>query len=136
MDHRVIQEEATALLIEAVSSFALNARRVLESIPERLSIALVQHRWQWVPKAKGEVVEDLWDSLNRIIHAKRLDVGWEKLPSNSSVIAAGAVVIPYIQAETDHRALAFIDPFALAHAFLYRALTVLDSDRNTAARVH
>jgi hypothetical protein len=99
LDHRVIQENVAALLIEAVSSFALNARRVLESIPERSSIALVQPRWQWVPKAKGEVVEDLWDSLNRIIHAKRLDVGWEKLPSNISVIAAGAIVIPYIQAK-------------------------------------
>jgi hypothetical protein len=29
------------------------------------------------------------------------------------------VVIPYIQSETDRRELAFIDPFALAHAYLY-----------------
>ncbi len=27
--------------------------------------------------------------------------------------------MPYIQAETDRKKLAFIDPFALAHAFLY-----------------
>jgi hypothetical protein len=54
-------------------------------------------------------------------------VGWEILPSNASVIAGGAIVIPYVQAETDRRALAFIDPFALAHSFLYKALPALDS---------
>jgi hypothetical protein len=41
------------------------------------------------------------------------------LPDNISVIDGGGVVIPYIQAETDRRELAYIDPFALAHAYLY-----------------
>lgn len=127
LDHRVIQEEATVMLVEAISSFALNARRALEGTPDHSCIQLVQARWTWDPKEKGELVPNLWDALNRIIHAKRLEVGWEILPSNASVIAGGAIVIPYVQAETDRRALAFIDPFALAHAFLYKALPALDS---------
>jgi len=65
------------------------------------------------------VVSDLWDALNRIIHAQKLQVGFEKLPKEMEVIVGGACVVPYIQAETDRRKLAFIDPFALAHAFLY-----------------
>ena len=31
----------------------------------------------------------------------------------------GAVVVPYVKAETDRRSEAYIDPFALSHAFLY-----------------
>jgi hypothetical protein len=125
LDHRVIQEKATVMLIEAVSSFAINARRALESVAGRSGLDLIQPRRHWVPK-EGEVVKDLWDALNRVIHAKKLDVGWEGIPSNISVIAGGAVVVPYVQAETDRRALAFIDPFAMAHAFLYNALATLE----------
>ena len=128
LDYGVIQEEASVMLIEAISSFALNARRAFEASLERSQIELVQPRWQWIPKTKGEIVVNLWDALNRIIHAKKLEVGWEKLPGDSSVIANGAIVIPYVQAETDRRALAFVDPFALAHAFLYKALPILTSD--------
>lgn len=135
IDHRAIQEKATVMLIEAVSSFAINARRALESVSGRSGINLVQPRWHWVPVKKGEVVKDLWDALNRVIHAKKLDVGWERIPSNISVIAGGAVVVPYVQAETDRRALAFIDPFAMAHAFLYHALPALDSCSAAAAQL-
>jgi hypothetical protein len=127
LKHKVIQGEATAVLIEAVSSFALNARRALEGSAKRSGIKLVQPRWRWVPNNHGEVVDDLWDSLNRIIHAKRLDVGWELLPK-VSVIEGGAIVVPYVQAETDRRLLAFIDPLAMSHAFLYDALQVLDRE--------
>lgn len=78
---------------------------------------------------------DLRDSLNRVIHARKLEVGWEELPSDASAIAAGAIVVPYIQAETDRRALAFIDPFAQAHAFLYHALPLLESRFRTTGTV-
>ena len=127
LNHKVIQAEAAVVLIEAVSSFAINARRALESSVKRSGIKLVQPRWQWTPNTKGEIVDDLWDSLSRIIHAKRLDVGWEVLPTTASVMAEGAIIIPYVLAETDRRPLAFIGPFAMAHAFLYKALPLLES---------
>ena len=75
---------------------------------------------------------NLWDAVNRIIHARKLDVGWETLPKNAPVIPEGAIIIPYVQAETDRRPLAFVDPFALAHAFLYQALPLLDLCGNAA----
>jgi hypothetical protein len=112
-------DEASACMIKVVSAYALNARRMLESIENRPQFLLSQKRWRWKPTKKGEIVSELWDALNRIIHAKKLLVGFESLPDNISVIDGGAVVIPYIQAETDRRELAFIDPFALAHAYLY-----------------
>ena len=63
--------------------------------------------------------------MNRIIHAHKLDVGFEELPAEVAVIAEGALVVPYMRAQTDRRKLAFIDPFALAHAFLCDALPEL-----------
>ena len=76
---------------------------------------------------------ELWDAMNRIIHARKLDVGWETVPSEVAVIAGGAIVVPYVQAETDRREYTFIDPFAMAHAFLYKALALLEFGRTTAS---
>jgi hypothetical protein len=73
------------------------------------------------------LVNDLWDALNRIIHAQKLQVGFEQLPTNVSVIDGGSLVVPYVKAATDRKKLAFIDPFALSHAFLYSALPRLHS---------
>lgn len=126
LDNGAIQNRVTVMVVEAISVFSLNARRTLEAIPNRSSIRLDQPRWKWEPLAEGEVVGGLSDAMNRIIHARKLDVGWEELPAESSVIASGAVVVPYVRAETDRRELAFIDPFAMAHAFLYKALPLLD----------
>jgi hypothetical protein len=41
------------------------------------------------------------------------------------VIDGGAIIVPYIRAETDRKELAFIDPFALSHAYLYDVLPSL-----------
>ena len=119
--HGLIVEVATTSIIEVVSSFALNARRALEALPPSEKFPLVQPRWQWKPRSDGEVVGNLWGALNRIIHAQKLEVGFEQLPPQAAVIDGGALVVPYIRAATDRKKLAFIDPFALSHAFLYGA---------------
>lgn len=123
--HRLILNVATAAIIEVTSSFALNARRALEVLPAGKKFQLTQPRWRWAPSKEGEVVSDLRDALNRIIHARKLQVGFENLPKELEVIDGGACVVPYIQAETDRKKPAFVDPFALAHAFLYDALPEL-----------
>ncbi|GJM41556.1 MAG: hypothetical protein DHS20C20_18380 [Ardenticatenaceae bacterium] len=74
------------------------------------------------------LVDSLWEALNHIIHAKVLKVGFEELPLSVSVIDGGGVIIPYILAETDRRKLAYIDPFALAHAFFYQVLPKLEQE--------
>jgi hypothetical protein len=60
-------EEASARMIEVVSAFALNARRVLESVENRPKFLLAQKRWRWTPTKKGEVVSELWDALILVI---------------------------------------------------------------------
>jgi hypothetical protein len=123
--HPLILQVATTAFVEVVSSFALNARRALEVLPPGVKFPLAQPRWNWAPTASGELVQDFWDALNRIIHAQQLQVGFEELPPKLAVINGGALVVPYVKAATDRRKLAFIDPFALSHAFLYGALPKL-----------
>ncbi len=132
--NRLIQEHTNITIIEVISSFALNARRAMEVLPPKVKYPLNVVRWKWEPTVKGEKVAGLWDALNRIIHARKLYVGFERLPDNVSVIDGGAIVIPYIRAETDRRELAFIDPFALAHAFLYEALPALNEAKNNQSK--
>lgn len=120
--HPLIIQVATTAFVEVVSTFALNARRALEVLPPGVKFPLAQPRWNWAPKSDGELVKDLRDALNRIIHAQQLQVGFEELPAKVAVIDGGALVVPYVRAATDRKKLAFIDPFALSHAFLYGAL--------------
>jgi len=123
--NHLIQQYTNTTIIEVASSFALNARRAMEVLPPKVKYPLNAARWRWEPSTKSEKVADLWDALNRIIHARRLHVGFERLPDGVSVIDGGAIIVPYIQAQTDRKELAFIDPFSLAHAFLYGVLPAL-----------
>jgi hypothetical protein len=107
-----ILDVAAVRVVEAVSSFALNARRAIEVLPYS-QIPLKQPRWLWKPGDSGDVVTDFRDALNRVVHAQVLAAGFERLPDRESVIDGGAVVIPYVQAKTDRRELAYIDIFAL-----------------------
>lgn len=91
----------------------------MELLPIIEKFHLSQPRYIWKPTDNGEIVTDLRDALNRIVHAKKLNVGFLGFPAKLSDIDGGAIVIPYVKAETDRRVEAFIDPFALSHAFLY-----------------
>jgi len=112
-------------VIEVSSSLALNCRRALEVLPKDKKFPLNNPRWKWEPTSGEARIDDLWDATNRIIHARRLLIGLEKLPVHLSNIQGEAVFVPYIKAETDRKELAFIDPFAMAHAFLFGALPEL-----------
>jgi hypothetical protein len=125
--HDPILNLATGIILEVVSVFALNARRALDILPKGEKFRLAQPRWQWTPRNDSELVDDLRDALNRIIHAQKLNVGFEELPPHMAVISGGALVVPYVQASTDQRKLAYIDPFALSHSFLYGAFPKLIS---------
>ncbi|WP_338416039.1 hypothetical protein [uncultured Sphaerotilus sp.] len=120
--HEPLINSLVANTLDITSIFALNCRRALEILPPKEKFPLDTPRWIWTPSTTEARVTDLWDATNRIIHAQRLLIGLEKTPDHLSVIDGESVFMPYIQAETDRRELAFIDPFALAHAFLYGAL--------------
>jgi hypothetical protein len=111
------------MVIQKTSSFALNTRRIMESMPDTESISLDQHRWLWESISKKyHIVTDLWEALNYIIHAKKLYISFEDAPLNSSVIQSGGVIIPCLLAETDRKKMAYIDLFSLAWAFFYEVL--------------
>jgi hypothetical protein len=129
--HKLLLDLTATSVIETISNFALNARRAMELLPTNEKFCLAQPRWLWKPSDNGEIVNDLRDALNRIVDAKKLDVGFLGVPTKEFIIGGGALVIPYVKAETDRRSEAYIDPFALSHAFLYFAyprLTVLSAD--------
>lgn len=136
--HGLILDTAQVAVIETVSAFALNARRAMEVLHQAKKFPLVSPRWHWEPTEDGEIISDLWDALNRIIHAQKLEVGLVLLPAEVAVIDGGAVVVPFIRAATDRKKLAFIDPFALSHAFLYGALPELMAAKvgNASGGVH
>lgn len=117
MHHELLLETVAASTIETLTVLSVNARRLLER--DRTKYALTARRWEWERKSTEAVVLDLQDALNRVIHAKDLRVGFEKLPSDIGVIDGGAVVIPYVMIETDRKPLSFVDPFSIAHALLY-----------------
>lgn len=116
-------------MLESVSSFALNARRALEILPRNDKFPLDSPRWRWQPSTSQPMVNDLWEATNRIIHAKTLFIGIEPINDQTLWLASEPVVVPYVQAETDRKELSFIDPFAMAHAFLNRALPALYAAR-------
>jgi hypothetical protein len=125
--HGLILDAAEAAIVDVISSFALNARRAMEIIPGKERFELAQPRWKWETKGEEEVVRELRDALNRIIHAQQLEVRFVQLPQSASVIDGGAVVVPFLHAKTDRKSTACIDPFALAHAYLYKVLPLLSS---------
>ena len=136
INQRLIQLITTGIMLEAITTFAVNARRAMEMLPGSKQFSLRQPRWDWEPTKMNEVVHDLWDALSRIIHAKELQIGYEKLPPKALSIESGSIVIPYVQARTDRKELSFIDPFALAHAFLYDVLPLFVTEGKYPPQVH
>lgn len=123
--NELLVRTVVAEMIEQLDVFALNGRRVMERLPKLKPVQLTERRWVWSPSTEMSVVSLFRGALNHIIHARVLEVGVERLPDDDSIIDGGAVVIPYVLAETDQRKKAYIDPFALAHAFFYQVLPLV-----------
>jgi hypothetical protein len=124
--HQPIVEAARVAAVEAMSAFALNARRAMEALPKSDKFVLAQPRWHWAPIKGGEV---RFRSLGcaEPSHSRSKARSWLRRVADVAVIDGGALVIPFVQAETDRKAMAFNDPFALSHAFLYQVLPRLQS---------
>ncbi len=118
--HQPMLDQAADSIIDTATHLAVVARRLLdEKRHADARFHLATPRWSWAPTTDEFVVHDLRDALNRIIHADQLQVGFERLPPELSVIDGGSVVVPYLKARTDRHSSSFIDPFAMAHAILY-----------------
>ena len=126
--HDLVINTLAVKILEMVSSFALNCRRVLEQFPKSKKFTMTSSRWEWKATNDRPVINDLWDATNYIIHAKTLKPGFEILPANLSFIIGedNSIFIPYILVETDHKASAYIDIFSMVYCFLYKVVKALN----------
>ena len=123
-------------MIESASAFSFNARRAMEVLPIDQKFTLDSPRYEWQLINDGEIVVSLREALNRIIHSRKMTIGFEKLPAKLSVMPGGAYVVLYLCAETDRRKLAFVDVFALSHCFLYKVLPALLTAQKPKEGIH
>lgn len=126
--HDLVINTLAVKMLEVVSSFALNCRRILEQFPKNTKFKMTSSRWKWKAIDNRPVINDLWDAINYIIHAKTLQSGFEALPEDLSFIIGkdNSVFIPYILVETDHKASAYIDVFSMIYCFLYDVVEAFD----------
>lgn len=119
--HDLLINKLSLKILELVSNFALNCRRILEQFPKHKKFRMCHSRWIWKLSDDGRVITDLWEATNYIIHAKELYSGIESLPENLSFIKgkSNSTFIPYIKVRTDRKDFAYIDVFSMTHCFLY-----------------
>ena len=120
---RLVDEE----IVDALSMFAISARRAMETMEGNNKFSLVEKRWEWEPTNGGEKVCDFGEALNRIIHARTMEVGFIEVPRHISLIEAGAICVPFVRAATDRLPDAFIDLFALSYGYLFEVVPELST---------
>lgn len=108
-------------MIDTVTTFAVNARRAMAALGER-SYPLTPRR-TFVGRTgpfpdSAEPVTELIVALHRIVHATRLDVPFWYDDDGPPPIDETALVITTLLIETDRWALAWVDPFSMASAYL------------------
>ena len=135
-DGAVIQKRLEYMVVDSATAFSSNARRAMEVLDRDQEFKLRQPRYEWEPTVDCEVVGNLWDALNRIIHSRKMTVGFTQLPMHMTAMAGGAYVTPYLLLETDRHKSAFVDIFAISHSFLYDVRPVIFSNREKTDAVH
>lgn len=128
----LIQRYSEVAVIDLLTAFATNGRRAMEACGITENIYLKQPRWTWKPTTNNQKVGELREAFNRIVHAQQLDVGFEKLPADVSSVNGGGLVIPYVMAQTDRKELSFIDLFAMAHAWLFQVMPLIQGTEQQA----
>jgi len=126
----LIQHYSEVAVVDSVTEFATNGRRALEAYKLKENIYLNQTRWNWKPTQGHDKVSVLREALDRIIHAQHLEVGFEKSAVKASCMGGDGIVIPYVLARTDRKALSYIDLFAMGHAWLFQVLPGINSQKN------
>ena len=68
--NELLLQHACRQMFEQLTTFAINARRVLEHRPSKAKIVLDARRWTWEPTTDKPLVASLWDALIFVIHAR------------------------------------------------------------------
>jgi len=121
----VIQRHIEQEVTDTAIAFAIHVRRILDNRAIRTRFVLDQPFRLWTPTGGLTKVVVLRDALNRIVHATEFQVGFERLPDDSSTITGGAIGVIYLRTRTDQRDEALIDVFALASCFFHQVLPSL-----------
>lgn len=104
---------------KSISTFSLNARRVLESFDKSTKFGLKNKCWSSSGNIDESKIElDLWNALNLIVHANSFEVVFVHLPDHLSYISEDNKVVSYVQVSTDRRSGIYVDPFSMAYCFL------------------
>ncbi|WP_032092212.1 hypothetical protein [Necropsobacter rosorum] len=123
--HELMVNTLAVKVLELVSSFSLNCRRILEQFPRTCKFNMESSPWLWETQNDTPIITDLWEATNYIIHAKTLCSGIESLPERLSFIQGedNSVFIPYILVKTDKKGPAYINIFSMVYCFLYDVVT-------------
>ena len=89
-DGVIMQERLEFMVIESASAFSFNARRAMEALLRNHEFRLHQSRYEWRPMDDGEVMVNFRHALGRIIHSRKMAVGFERLPDELSIVSEGA----------------------------------------------
>ena len=119
----VIQSYIEQAVTDTAIAFAIHVRRLLDKRDIRTRFTLNEPFWHWEPTGGASKVALLQDALIRIVHATDFEVGFERLPENTTRIAGGAICVLYLRTKTDQRDEALVDVFALASLFFPLGLT-------------
>jgi hypothetical protein len=113
-----IIDEVQRQLLDKVTSFAIHARRALE-IANLRGIQIEGGRWRFVappPELKEE--RNLWDAINKIIHARHLQVYvFQRSPSEIFLGPGFEWVLMHLEVQSD-REKVHVSPFGLAYSYL------------------
>jgi len=120
-----IQQNVEREVTDTTIQFAIHVRRLLDNLAPRQQFELRQPFRHWAPVGGLSKVTGLRDALNRVVHATHFEVGFERLPEDSTRITGGAIGVIYLRTRTDKREDALIDVFALASCFFHQVLPAL-----------
>ena len=121
----LIQSHIEQEVTDTAIAFAIHVRRILDNKAIRDRFVLDEPFRIWSAANDLTKVHMLRDALNLIVHATEFQVGFEKLPDETSKIVGGAIGVIYLRTRSDQREDALIDVFALAACFFHKVLPAL-----------
>jgi len=117
--NEVFLKAAMEQLLDHVASFALHARRHLE-ITGTKGIQIVDSRWKFASGVENFALEtDLWVVINKILHARNLQVvTWNR--DSSLFTSLGDRVVTHLEIQSDRGDAFYVCPFGMVYAYLGR----------------
>ena len=114
-----IIDEVQRQLLDRVTSFAIHARRALE-IADLRGIEIEGGRWRFVmPPPDMNEERNLWDAVNKILHARHLQVYvFQKSPAEIFLSPGFEWVLMHLEVQSDRGEKVHVSPFGLAYSYL------------------